>query len=238
LALVSGDSNEEAAMLNPAVDMAWVEAAVILALLVGAGFVASWLATDVLRMSRALYVGVLATVTIGATAATAWGADVSVWRLASHHWQAGVLGGMVTGLVVGAAIRKLPAKLRRTGRDLRTAEAWEGIVYGITEGVLLSGLPVFVAWTVATDRGSSAPASWAIALAASATMIAVHHFGYWDFRGRQVLPAIAACLLLSAAYLVTGSLVAPALGHVIMHLAGITKGVELPPHARESVAAA
>jgi hypothetical protein len=32
------------------------------------------------------------------------------------------------------------------------------------------------------------------------------------------------------AVVASGSLLAPALGHVLMHIAGITRGVELPPH--------
>ncbi|HLF39936.1 MAG TPA: hypothetical protein VI854_00540 [Acidimicrobiia bacterium] len=70
-------------------------------------------------------------------------------------------------------MRKLPASLRRTGRDLHVAES----------------------------------AGWAASLGAGAAMIAVHHFGYWDYRGRAVLPAVAGCSLLS---------------------------VELPPHARRA----
>ena len=69
-------------------------------------------------------------------------------------------------------------------------------------------------------------------MTARSSTASADHFGYWDFRGRKVVPAVIACLALSVAYLATGSMVAPILGHVIMHVVGITKGVELPPHVR------
>jgi hypothetical protein len=61
-------------------------------------------------------------------------------------------------------------------------------------------------------------------------VIAVHHFGYWDYRSRQVLPVMAGCGLLTIAFLVTGSVLAPVIGHIAMHVAGLWNGVELPPH--------
>jgi hypothetical protein len=219
-------------MLNSPENMTWSKAALLLAVLLLAGFLASWLVTDVLRIKRRTYVAVLALVTVAAIDLTVWAAGVPLSSLIARHWLAGVVGGIAASLVLAAAMWKLPATLHRSGRELLDADAWEGVVYGVSEGVLLSGLPVFIAWQSAADAGWSTTSRWTVALFASAAMTAIHHFGYWDFRGRKVVPAVIACLALSVAYVATGSMIAPLLGHVLMHVVGVTKGVELPPHVR------
>jgi len=215
--------------------MTWTEAGMILFLLLAGGFAVSWLTTDVLRVARQRYITVLAAVTALLAVAVVWLARIPTGDLLGHRWAWGLLGGVVSGAFVGYGIRRMPARLRRGGHELHEAEAWEGVVYGISEGLLLSGLPTFVAWQAADDAGWSTAAAWGAAVAASAVMIGIHHFGYWDYRTPLVFEAIAGCLVLTIGYLATGSIVAPVLGHVIMHVAGITKGVELPPHPRLAV---
>ena len=217
-------------MLHVSENVTWADAAYLLAVLVGIGFAVSWIATDVFRVKRGPYIALLTAATGLSTIAVVALADVSLAGLAFHHWRAGLLAGAVTGAIVGVAIRKMPADLPRTGRELHVAEGWEGLVYGLDEGLLLSGLPAFVAWQAATDASWSIPASWLAALAASGALIVTHHLGYWDYRNRQVLIVLFGCLVLTAGYLASGSLVAPVIGHVLMHVSGITKGVELPPH--------
>jgi hypothetical protein len=219
-------------MFNALENMSWSKSGFLLAVLLVAGFLVSWVATDLLRIGRRNYVAVLALLTAAAVTLTVWATGASLSSLVTRHWQAGIVGGIATSVVLAAAMWKLPATLHRSGRDLLDADAWEGLVYGVSEGVLLSGLPVFIAWQAAADAGWSITARWAAGLLASAVMTGIHHFGYWDFRGRKVVPAVIACGALSVAYLATGSMVAPILGHVIMHVVGITKGVELPPHVR------
>lgn len=217
-------------MLDASSDISWARAVLTLALLVGGGFVVSWVTTDVLKIGRRGYIAVLAGMTGALAVATVWLTDVPARDFVGHHWAQGLLGAGVTGAILGFGIRKTPATFPRTGHELREAEAWEGVVYGISEGLLLSALPAFVAWQATADAGWSTTGAWAVALAASAVMIAVHHFGYWDYRGPTVLEVIAGCLILTVGYLATGSILAPVGGHIIMHIAGVTKGVELPPH--------
>ena len=217
-------------MLNAPEAFAWGDGLLTLGGLLVIGFLVSWIATDIGRVRRAPYIGVLAVATAAAAAFTVWATDVSVQSFLGHNWQEGLAAGLISGVVVALAIRKFPATLHRSGHELVEAEAWEGVVYGISEGLLLSALPSFVAWQAAADAGWNTVASWAIALAAGAVMIAVHHFGYWDYRNKQVLVVVMGCSILTVAFLASGSVVAPALGHVLMHVGGITKGVELPPH--------
>jgi hypothetical protein len=62
----------------------------------------------------------------------------------------------VAGLGTGAALRKKePGTEHIDAAELRVAAVWEGIIYGIAEGVLLSVLPVFIVWQAAAHAGCS-----------------------------------------------------------------------------------
>ena len=219
-------------MFNPLADLGIGDALMLLGIITALSFAVSWIATDVLHVSRTPYIAILALTTGLATAATVAIAEVPVDRLFLENWEEGVLMGLVAGAIGGVAIRKLPATFHRSGRRLWQAEAWEGVVYGIAEGLLLSGLPVAVMWQAGEDAGWSSVVTGAAALAGSAFVIAIHHFGYWDFRSRLVLQALGGCLILSVAALISGSVLAAVVGHILLHAAGLQKGIELPPRPR------
>jgi len=220
-------------MLVTSGETTWAEAMVVMVGLLGAGFLLSWIGTEVLHISRHAYVAALAVVTVAGTVVVAEVAGASVAEFIGHHWALGLAAALVTGLGTGVAMRKKePGTEHLNAEEMRVAAIWEGVVYGISEGVLLSVLPVFIVWQAAADAGWNDPAAWAAGLVASVVMIAVHHFGYWDFRGPKVGLAIVGCGVLTLGYLATGSLLAAALGHVLLHVVGITGGIQLPPHAR------
>jgi hypothetical protein len=141
---------------------------------------------------------------------------------------------VITGVVLGRAIATQPVTVARRGVGLAGAIGWEGMIYGATEGVLLSVLPVLLVWQsawLAGWRGGGAIAAGVLGLLASAVFIGVHHLGYRGFRGPQVLVIMAACSLLSGAYLLTGSPLAPLVGHMLMHVGAVFHGTEMPPYA-------
>lgn len=226
-------------MLITSGETTWTEATVVMVGLLGAGFLVSWIGTEVLHISRHAYVAALAVLTVAATVVVAGVGGASLAEFIGHHWALGLAAALLTGLVTGAALRKKePGTEHLDAEELRVTTVWEGVVYGIAEGVLLSVLPVFIVWQAATDAGWNDPAAWAAGLFASVVMIAVHHFGYWDFRGPKVGLAIVGCGVLTLGYLATGSILAAAFGHVLLHVVGITGGIQLPPHARVSAAGA
>jgi hypothetical protein len=114
---------------------------------------------------------------------------------------------------------------------------WEGVVYGITEGLLLSTLPVLMTWQMVHSLGWSGTAGgiarWTLPVLASAATIVVHHLGYWEYRNRLLVPITIGCGLMSVGYLVTASPIAPTLAHVISHLSSLRHGSTLPPHAHD-----
>jgi hypothetical protein len=100
----------------------------------------------------------------------------------------------------------------------------------------LSVLPVVVAYQMffsnGWDSGWSLFAAATLALAASIVVIIVHHLGYPDFRASRVKmgQAILGCGVLSLAYLLTASVIAPIGAHAALHVAITRFGMELPPH--------
>ncbi len=197
------------------------------------GFGAAWLLTDRGGMPRTTYTAVLAVATGAFTVAYLVWSGTDAGDFLVHHWRWGLLGAAITGAVLGRGISRQPVRVPRRGRWLVLALGWEGLVYGATEGLLLSVLPVLLVWQsawLAGWRDGGAVAAGVLGLVASAAFIGVHHLGYRGFRGPQVLIIIAACSLLSLAYLLTASILAPVIGHILMHAAAVTHGTEMPPY--------
>ena len=196
-----------------------------------AGFLVSWLSTDVGRLARSLYIGVLTAATAALVVSyLAWsGTGGAFW---THHWAWGIVGGAASGAILAALVRR-----RSHGAEPHpmgaVAVAWEGLVYGIAEGLLLSVLPVIVAWQWWDSRGWSdgwqAVGGVALALLVSVAAIVVHHLGYRSFRSSRILQPILGCTILSVAYALSGNPFAAIGGHVVLHVAMLRAGNELPP---------
>ena len=220
-------------MLEPKIAMDGIDALAWLTLIAVAGFLASWVLTDLFHVDRALYVGVLAVVAAGLTAAYLTWSDqgASFW---THDWAWGLLGALVTGAILAGGVSRIPMPAHTDHHVVAGEGAWEGFVYGAAEGLLLSVLPVIVVWQgFAGSRGTDGwrgVAAGVLALAASALVIVVHHLGYREFRNRRIVQALVACLVLSVGYLLTGSPIAAIGGHIVLHLAMLRRGLELPPH--------
>ncbi len=201
-----------------------------------AAFAVSWLLANRLRVGRSLYIGALFVLT-GALSAgyVAW-LGLGAGDLLAARWGWGLLAAPVFAAFPAFGMTRLPASNRRTGRPLAAALLWEGVVYGVAEGVLLSALPAFITWQLLHSLGwggfGEALARWTLPVAASIVVIVVHHLGYAEYRNKQLVPISAGCGLLTVGYLVTASVLAPALGHVLMHTAAILHGTELPPLTR------
>ena len=152
------------------------------------------------------------------------------------RWWWGLLAAPIAGAFPAFGMTRLPASHRRTGRALGLALVWEGVVYGVTKGVLLSALPAFMTWQIVHSLGwggfGGGLARWTLPVAASIVVIVVHHLGSAKYRNKQLVPISVGCGLLTVGYLVTASVIAPPLGHVLMHTVAILHGTELPPLTR------
>jgi hypothetical protein len=221
-------------MLQPQTTITWAGALLWLLGIATAAFLVSWVLTDRLHLHRIPYVGALAALTAALTAGyLAWSdAGAAFW---TTHWAWGLLGAAVAGALLTRLVSRLPAAHTPAGVS-GSAVAWEGVVYGTAEGLLLSVLPVAVTWqlfaALGWTSGWHAVVAAVAALVASAAVIVVHHLGYQEFRGPAMRSPLVGCMPLSLAYLATASPLAAIGGHIIIHLAMLRRGIELPPHAR------
>lgn len=207
--------------------------------LVGVGVAAfgvAWLSGTRLRIRRPVYIPLLVVVT-GALAAgyIAW-LGIGVADVFTARWGWGLLAAIVAGVILALGVRRQPVTRKLHGGEFRWALIWEGVVYGTAEGVLLSALPAFVTWQMLHSLGwagtASAFARWILPVVAAAVVILVHHLGYWNCRDKILIPIIWGCSVLTVGYLVTASMVAPTLGHILLHVAALRRGMEMPPVER------
>lgn len=208
----------------------WQEIAVAFAVLALAAFLVTWLVTDVLGIGRAAYIAILTLTVAALSAAYLIWSDMPTGDLVSNPvW--GVLAGVLAAAIVFPLVRRLPRGTHAHGGRLAVVLAWEGVVYGIAEATLLATLPVLVIWQGVGD--GNRVALGALAVFGSLVVVFVHHLGYAEFRaptGRTKLRgALVSCGLQALAFLLTGSIWAPVVAHILLHGQLIMRGVELPP---------
>ena len=232
-------------MPDPDSSMAWWMTVAAIGVIATVAFLVPWTLTDVLKVPRAVYLGALMIVTAALTYGYLAWSGTDAWGFLTGHWAWGLLGAVVSGAVAAGGIvvvanrRGLPRPSERSMAGIAGALVWEGLLYGAAEGVLLSVLPVLAAWQSFdllgwTGSTAGAVGSGALAIVASVLVIWVHHLGYREFRGtREILMPILGCGLLSLAYLLTGSPIAPVGGHFLLHTGLEVRGVPMPPYSKD-----
>ena len=210
-------------------------------------FLVTWIFTDLIHLTQIPYIGVLTGVTGTLLAGYLSWSNTDWVTFLSNQW----LWGLVAAIIVSALIilgllrsmRSQPEMLeavpRPEGLRLVGALLWEGLVYGMSEGFLLSVLPVLITWQALsslhwTDSWYGIILSGVIALLSSVVVIAIHHLGYREYRGRKLLSAEVGCAPLSLSYLLTMNPLAAGVGHSLLHMAAVLRGIELPPHQEKS----
>jgi hypothetical protein len=224
-------------MPTAATAISWLGALGWLAAIAAASFLVAWVLTSRLGVRRTPYIAALALVTGGLTVGYLAWSDTSLTSFATNHSGWGLAGAAMAGALLAWLSRHQPRGPRPQGWRLAATLAWEGVVYGSTEGLLLSVLPVLVTWQAFAAQGwtsgSGKPlVAGIVAMGASLAVIVVHHLGYRGFHDRAALvPVMVGCGLLSLAYLVTASPLAAVGGHIVLHTALNLRGTEMPPYA-------
>ncbi|HEX9167249.1 MAG TPA: hypothetical protein VF862_15145 [Gemmatimonadales bacterium] len=203
-----------------------------------AGLLSSGLLSGVLGLSRDLFIAGHVLV-VGALVA-AWlrveGIDFGVqWR---RRWLSGAIGGALVGFALARSVVGQAGSSRPGGGALAWALAWDGVAYGLADVLLLSVVPVLAVYgTRPAEELQRAGARWRwafTALAASLVVTVAYHAGFAEFRGAAMAGPLIGNGVVTLSYLVTGSPVAPALSHVMMHAAAVLHGMatttQLPPH--------
>lgn len=225
-------------MPDPGRDVSISAALLCLILISAVGFLTAWLATDVARMPRTLYIGVLTIATLLLVGAYQWWSETGTafW---THRWPLGIVGAAVTGLLLAILVSRMAGSVHRVVPSITTS-IWEGGVYGLAEGLLLSVLPPIVVWhwwvTEYESDGWHAVLGGTLALVASVFVIVIHHLGYRTYRSALMVQPVIGCLTLSVGYVLTGSPVAAVGGHIALHLAIRANRMQLPPEYEPSFA--
>jgi MFS family permease len=217
--------------------ISWLGALGWLAAIIATSFLVAWALTTLLGVRRTPYIAALALLTGSLTVGYLAWSDTSLTGFATNRWGWGLVGAAVTGAILARLSRHQPHGPRPKGRRLAASLAWEGVVYGTAEGLLLSVLPVLATWQAFAAHGwtsglGRALVAGIVAMAASLAVIVIHHLGYRGFHTRAALPPVmVGCGLLSLAYLLTASPLAAVGGHILLHTALTLRGTELPPYA-------
>jgi hypothetical protein len=156
-----------------------------------------------------------------------------------RRWIWGVIGAVAAGAIMVASVQRMHASVGSTGSALVWDILWLGIVYGVSDALLLTVLPVAMTWHAFsaagwTDSWPGKLAAGMVAFAASLGVTAAYHLGYVEFRGPQIIDPLIGNGIMTLGYVLTGSPLTAIGAHVALHVASVLHGVEttvtLPPH--------
>jgi hypothetical protein len=203
-------------------------------------FTVPYVLADVLEINRDLFYGLYALAVIMLFALWSRSTGYDLVAAAKRRWLAAlVLGLAVAALMVAIVLRTEDATARPDGIELIGAVAWRGILYGVTDGLLLSVFPILVVFAALAGTRlhrsiSGTIAIGAIALAASLAMTAVYHAGYSDFRSEKMSKPLTGDVIWSVPTLATLNPIGSPIAHAGLHTSAVLHSYEtdtfLPPH--------
>lgn len=204
------------------------------------GFVVPFVLTDVLDLDRDLFYGLyaLAVAALFAGWSRATGYDLAA--AVRRRWRLAVTLGLVSAVVLTLSVlRAEDATARPEGLALAGAVLWRGVLYGVTDGLLLSAFPILVVFAAFAgsplrERLGGTLVVGAAALLASLAMTAAYHAGYAQFRSTEIAKPLAGSVVWSLPTLVTLNPVGAPIAHAGMHVSAVLHSYEtetfLPPH--------
>lgn len=211
----------------------WVIAASLL------GFAISALFSGCLKLSRrAFLIPYVILTSLFLYSFVTW-SEADLGALIAEYWLAGVIAGLLVGIILARNVRSQPASRRSNGGELVLDLAWLGLVYGVIDALFLNVLPVLAVWHgfAAFEWASSSAGILAVAglaLGASLMVTLTYHLGYPEFRNRKVGLVLIGNALITLAFLLSSNTLGALISHTAMHLAAVMHGPEttlqLPPH--------
>jgi hypothetical protein len=208
------------------------------------GFSISLLFSGWLHLTRRLYVlSYMGLSGLFLYAFTVW-SEVDFERLFLNNWQWGLTMSSLLGALMVKNILSQPASMRSTGFTPLFELLWLGVIYGLTDALLLSVLPVLATWQAFALLGWTS--TWLgkilvglLALSTSAAVTVAYHLGYVEYRHGKVIGPVIGNTTMTLGYLLTGNPLAAILSHIIMHIAGVLHGpasvIQLPPHYQKEI---
>ncbi|HET7310705.1 MAG TPA: hypothetical protein VFJ17_05210 [Mycobacteriales bacterium] len=223
-------------MIVPTHEPAWWGSLIWLGTVTVLAFGIAW-SSGRFRIPRVWYIPLLFVTTVGMAVTYVEWLGAGLGSVVSTRWGWGLLAAAIAPIVLYKPMQHQPVTRHVHGSRLRRELVWEGGVYGVAEGVLLSALPPFITWQMVqslgwTGGGLQTVARWALPLVAGALVVVIHHLGYWNYRNKILIPIALGLSVLSVGFLITGSWLAPAIGHIFMHFEATVHGTDMPPNDR------
>ena len=161
------------------------------------GFLVSFVFADVLDLPHDLFYGIYAASVLTFFVAWAKSTGQSFAAMLRRRWVLALALGLVfAGVMAFIVLRTEDATARPDGVELVAAVLWRGVVYGLTDGLLLSAFPILAvfaafAGTKLRERWAGKIAIGLGALVASVAMTAAYHLGYSAGPRRSGAPSAA-----------------------------------------------
>ena len=203
-------------------------------------FAVPFVFADILGVQRDVFYGLYALAVLGLFALWSRSTGYDLVAACRRRWGLALgLGLAAAAVMVAVVLRTEDATARPDGLELLAAVVWRGVVYGVTDGLLLSVFPILVVFAALAgsrlDRGLTGKvAIGAVALVASLSMTAVYHAGYSDFRSDKVGKPLTGDLVWSVPTLVTLNPIGAPIAHAGLHTSAVLHSYEtdvfLPPH--------
>jgi hypothetical protein len=162
-------------------------------------------------------------------------------ELMRHNWVWGLIGAALLAAFLVRNILSQPFSERTKGLLFAWDVLWLGVIYGLTDALLLSVFPVLAAWQAFDLLGWTV--SWygsllagLFAVLASLLVTVAYHAGYPEYQGKGMVGPVIGNTTMTFGFLLTANPLAAMLSHMAMHIAGVFHGpatvVQLPPHYR------
>lgn len=203
-------------------------------------FAVPFLFADLLEINRDLFYGLYAMAVFGLIGLWARSTGYDLVAASKRRWAWAVgLGAAFAGVMAFMVLRTDDATPRPDGLGLIGAVLWRGVLYGVTDGLLLSVFPILVVFAAFAGsrldrRFTGKIVIGAVALIASLAMTAVYHAGYSDFRSGKIGKPLTGDVLWSVPTLVTLNPVGAPIAHAGLHVSAVLHSYDtdtfLPPH--------
>jgi hypothetical protein len=203
-------------------------------------FAVPFLLADTLDLNRDVFYGLYTLSVVGLFVSWARSTGYDLTAALRRRWPlAAALGAVFAALMALFVIRAEDATARPEGFELVGAVLWRGVLYGATDGLLLSVFPILVIFAAfsesrLSERLRGRLAIGIVALVASLAMTAVYHLGYSDFRSDKVAKPLAGDVVWSVPTLVTLNPIGAPIAHAGLHVSAVLHSYDtdtfLPPH--------
>lgn len=211
----------------------WFAAAVVMGYLIPAVF------SGGLHLKRSIYLIPYITLTVTFLVLFVRWSNLNLGELIRKNWVFGLIGAVLVGAFVVRNIFSQPASEISVGFNLAFQIAWEGVIYGMVDALILSIFPVVVMSAVVRSFGLQA--NWQVlvlsgifGMIASLLITVVYHLGYPEYQGAQIIQPVIGNTAMTLGTVLSGNPLSAVLSHIAMHIAGVLHGpatvVQLPPH--------